>query len=139
MHNEATQERTSKSGSHYHIISSTNRKPWCPNDFSLSPEEAQQIHDNPDVAFALLSVEKDPINQVDEVSVQGGEKAWDSQTNTDDSKSNTTISSTETIDASPADDPPPSATPSPPAIDVTPHDSEQLHMKPDVAAAILTS
>ena len=62
-----------------------------------------------------------------------------SPANIDDSKNSAIISSTETIDASPAADPSP-ATPSPPAvIDVTPHDSEELNTKPNVAAAILTS
>mmetsp|Transcript_1101 Transcript_1101/g.2179 ORF Transcript_1101/g.2179 Transcript_1101/m.2179 type:complete len:91 (-) Transcript_1101:1018-1290(-) len=42
-----------------------------------------------------------------------------------------TVSSTETIDASPA-------TPSPPAVIGVTHDSEDLRMKPDVAAVILT-
>ena len=42
---------------------------------SLSPEEAQQIHAKPDVALALLSVEKDPINQVDKVSYEGEDKS----------------------------------------------------------------
>ena len=65
----------------------------------------------------------------------------DSPTNIDDSKNSSILSSTETIHASPvADDTPSPATPSPPAIiDTIPHDSEELHMKPDVAVAILTA
>ena len=59
-------------------------KSRSPVQQSLSPEEAQQIHVKPDVVLALLSVEKDPINQVDKVSYAGEDTSHvDSLTNTD--------------------------------------------------------
>mmetsp|Transcript_27923 Transcript_27923/g.48277 ORF Transcript_27923/g.48277 Transcript_27923/m.48277 type:complete len:110 (+) Transcript_27923:489-818(+) len=82
---------------------------------SLSTEKAQQIHAKPDVALALLSVEKDPINLVDEVSYEREDKSHlGSPTNIDGSKNSAIISSTETIHASPAaEDIPSPATTSP--------------------------
>eukprot|EP00571_Detonula_confervacea_P013697 CAMPEP_0172306890 /NCGR_PEP_ID=MMETSP1058-20130122/7864_1 /TAXON_ID=83371 /ORGANISM="Detonula confervacea, Strain CCMP 353" /LENGTH=447 /DNA_ID=CAMNT_0013018919 /DNA_START=186 /DNA_END=1529 /DNA_ORIENTATION=+ len=109
----------------------------------VSPEEAQQVHATPDVAMALLSVDKDANHEDEIVHATKGEEGVDTSTKSKGIGNAAVIDSTKSIDeriAPAVVDPPSLATTSQLAlVNVTPNESVDLHMKPDVAAAILTS
>ena len=114
------------------------------NQQSISPEDAQQVHAKPDVAMALLSVDKENARG-DTISAQaaslalvdvGEEESLAKSDDTIKSASAETNNKHQTrTEEIPAPEPPSALS----LVEVTPNDSEELHMKPDVAAAVLTS
>jgi hypothetical protein len=113
---------------------------------AISPEEAEQAHVKADVAMALLSVEEQKVDdQQNDYSLPLREEKMssaptDNNTNSDtvavalvddkeDEKADGTIKSNAPTSSSRSDE----------SVQVTPNDSTELHMKPDIAAAYLGS
>ena len=98
---------------------------------SLTPELSEQMHVKPDVALALLSAEKESQDE----TTGGVFNEENAIFGTDDVSDKAPLLSTDANGELTTQD----ATKSRIAANVTPHDSEVLHMKPDVAAAFLAS
>ena len=112
----------------------------------VSPEEAQQMHAKPDVALALISAEDDAkdgdaalgINVAEEEEEEAisspmakavNDTATPASTDTNAEKESAGAAETNVQLSSTAYQP----------VNVTPDEADKLHMKPDVASAILTS
>ena len=125
---------------------------------SLSPEEAQKLSAKPDVALALLSVDKDDATKYEEEDTLPSRKSENSsqKSNTiaivdakdesaSDEVSDKILSPSKEEEAVVAKKTPPSTSSTHHTslkrvslVNVTSNVSEDLHMKPDVAAVLLT-
>lgn len=113
---------------------------------AISPEEAEQAHVKADVAMALLSVEEQKVDdQQNDYSLPSrGEKM--SSDSTDNNTNSDTVAvalvddkEDEKTDGTIKSNAPTSSSRSHESVQVTPNDSTELHMKPDIAAAYLGS
>jgi len=138
-----------------HEYANAESKPRIEQSSFISPEISQQIHVKPDVAAALLSVDGDVTNHEIIHSREMKEKKEDTATEIaiydattemiDNDESITSSSTIESIADRPAE---PSAVvsdttttaPKPVSpVNVSSTEAEDMHMKPDVAAVILSS
>jgi len=147
--NQDNQADTESLIDHNPITKGDRRKGSLEQASFVSPKEAQQIHAKPDVAMALLSADINAKNEdgrimskeeEEEVEVEG---SLHSSSRPNAAENTTILASTENSDNNKlpaALDPPLSASTFQPSHgNVTPGESEDLRMKPDVAAAILDS
>lgn len=109
---------------------------------AISPEEAEQAHVKADVAMALLSVDDQQIDY----PLPSREDKMLSSESTDNKTSSDTVAvalvddkEDEKTDGTIKSNAPTSSSTLHESVQVTPNDSTELHMKPDIAAAYLGS
>ena len=113
---------------------------------AISPEEAEHAHVKADVAMALLSVEEPKIDdKLIDYSLPSREEKMSSDSTDNDTNSDTVAvaladdKEDEKTDGTIKSNAPTSSSRSHESVQVTPNDSTELHMKPDIAAAYLAS
>ncbi|KAL7448761.1 hypothetical protein ACHAWC_000904, partial [Mediolabrus comicus] len=113
---------------------------------AISPEQAEQAHVKADVAMALLSVEEQKVDdQQNDYSLPSREEKMSSDSTDNNTNSDTVAVSLvddkedEKTDGTIKSNAPTSSSRSHESVQVTPNDSTELHMKPDIAAAYLGS
>uniref|UniRef100_A0A7S0XM92 Uncharacterized protein n=1 Tax=Skeletonema marinoi TaxID=267567 RepID=A0A7S0XM92_9STRA len=108
---------------------------------TISPEDAEHAHVKADVAMALLMAEKGDDQKVDSLPVANEEIVDDASNSDKDVTSAVALIDEDDAQNQGSDDTPikTKVETAPLSVKVTPNDSTELHMKPDVAAAFIGS
>ena len=148
---ELMAKKASSSSSSSSATTANEKKTVIEKPQSVSPEDAEHAHVKADVAMALLSAEKEDCNKMESLPTTREEQTPEDVSNDekevtsaialidedDVQKQGSDDISTQT-DKSNMEAAPTTSAPSL-SVKITPSDSTELHMKPDVAAAYIRS